>query len=403
MANKLCCDSLERVQNGDLTNDNPADLLTTVCDDEAEELERNFNDENNHRTLDRRFLLEDNTDAEKIAERFKQTYGRGDATRSMYRGDVEHIPQSMLIPSVNDPKLWLVRCKPGKEKDLVHQMMTKYEELEYSQNPLRILSVFARESLPGYFYIEAEKQAHVSEAIQGVINMYGSKLTLVPIHEMVDCLNIKTKDIGLKHGQWVRMKRGKYDGDLAQICEVPEGGDTVIVKLIPRLDLAKGPKDLRTDVNGKRKKASEARHPQKMFQPNDFSPHEVTKTPNGYSYAGEMFDRQGYLEKQVKVSSLKLESVNPTLDEITRFTGGSIGERSDDLALLASANQATADDFQIGESITIMSGELANMPGVIESIEGGIVSIRADAGMGLQRAVRYPLKDIQKRFELGNH
>jgi hypothetical protein len=48
-------------------------------------------------------------DAEQIAERLEQRYGRQDYRG--FRGDLEHVPQSLLIPSVNDPKLWLVRCK----------------------------------------------------------------------------------------------------------------------------------------------------------------------------------------------------------------------------------------------------------------------------------------------------
>jgi hypothetical protein len=48
-------------------------------------------------------------DAEQIAERIKERYkgyARGD-----YKGDTDHVPQSVLIPSINDPKLWLVSCK----------------------------------------------------------------------------------------------------------------------------------------------------------------------------------------------------------------------------------------------------------------------------------------------------
>jgi transcription elongation factor SPT5 len=48
-------------------------------------------------------------------------------------------------------------------------------------------------------------------------NIYGSKLHLVPVGEMVDCLRVKAKVSDLKVNMWVRVKRGKYGGDLGQV------------------------------------------------------------------------------------------------------------------------------------------------------------------------------------------
>ncbi|KAJ8331441.1 transcription elongation factor spt5 [Batrachochytrium dendrobatidis] len=370
-------------------------------DQEAEEVERTFHDESRHRAFDRRVQQEEDTNAEAIAERFKQRYGRSEMSRGAYRGDLDHVPQSVLIPSVNDPKLWLIRCKPGKEKIIVMQMMRKFDDLELtSKTPLEILSVFSRDSLQGYVYIEAMKQAHVMAAIQGVNNIYVSKLQLVPVNEMVDCLSIKGKTLDLKTNAWVRVKRGRYDGDLAQVLEVAESGDTALVKLIPRLEPARGTLG---QVQSRRKKGTDVRQPQKLFQPSDFNKREINAGNGGYTYQGDFFDKDGYLEKTMKVTSLLTEMVNPTLDEITKFSGGSINEQNNDLALLASANQATTDDFQIGEGITVISGELKNVPGVIQSIEGGIVTVIPDKSFGLSGPLRYPARDIAKRFEEGNH
>lgn len=68
------------------------------------------NEDNRHRALDTRKQREEELDAEEIAARMKERYGRSDV-RGTFRGDSEHVPQSVLIPSVNDPKLWLVGCK----------------------------------------------------------------------------------------------------------------------------------------------------------------------------------------------------------------------------------------------------------------------------------------------------
>jgi transcription elongation factor SPT5 len=157
-----------------------------------------------------------------------------------------------------------VLTQPGKEKDIVFNIIRKQFDMEIRKTPLQILSCFFRESIPGYIYVEAYQQAHVMTAVQGMSNVYASKLRLVPVNEMVDCLTIKVKSSDLKVGAWVRMKRGKYAGDLGQVLELSEIGDTATIKLIPRLDLSKDASTV------KRKKGSvDIRQPQKLFNPND--------------------------------------------------------------------------------------------------------------------------------------
>ncbi|KAI8926705.1 early transcription elongation factor of RNA pol II, NGN section-domain-containing protein [Entophlyctis helioformis] len=236
--------------------------------EEAQVAETAFRDESRHRALDRSLQRSEEMNAEDIAERFKQRYGRSELARGGYRGDFDHVPQSVLIPSVNDPKLWLVRCKPGKERDIVTQLMRKF--LDPAVAPLSIMSVFCRDSLQGYIYIEADKQAHVMAAIENVQNVYASKLALVPVNEMVDCLTIKAKDVEVKPHSWVRIKRGKYDGDLAQVLEVTESGEMATVKLIPRLEASKDSRTVAAPTMPGKRKKPEVRHPQRLFQPSDY-------------------------------------------------------------------------------------------------------------------------------------
>lgn len=100
--------------------------------------------------------------------------------------------------------------------------MRKSFDTELSDNPVQVLSAFARESVVGYIYIEAEKQAHVLQAIDKLKSVYGNTLKLVPVNEMVDCVTIKKKDVEVKPGNWVRVKKGrKYNGDLAQVFKSP--------------------------------------------------------------------------------------------------------------------------------------------------------------------------------------
>jgi transcription elongation factor SPT5 len=94
-------------------------------DDEDEEGEEGFEEieefddverpgRNRHRDLDSRKQKEEEVDAEEIAARLKERYGRTDFSRGAFRGDVEHVPQNVLIPSLEDPKLWLLSCRVYK-------------------------------------------------------------------------------------------------------------------------------------------------------------------------------------------------------------------------------------------------------------------------------------------------
>lgn len=88
--------------------------------------------------------------------------------------------------------------------------------------PLQIKSVVAPEHVKGYIYVEAYKQTHVKQAIEGVGNLrlgYWNQ-QMVPIKEMTDVLKVVKEVANLKPKSWVRLKRGIYKDDIAQV-----GGD----------------------------------------------------------------------------------------------------------------------------------------------------------------------------------
>ncbi|KAJ3224135.1 transcription elongation factor spt5 [Clydaea vesicula] len=368
-------------------------------------LEKSYLSEDRHRKLDRKRREEEEVNLDQLAQDLKERYGGRSGYNREYQGDLEHVPQRLLIPSVNDPKLWLVKCKIGKEKDTVFNIMRKYFDLLNTDRRIEIYSCFARESLPGYVYIEAEKQIHVNDAIQNCNTLYATqKLQLVPVNEMVDCLTVKKRDVELKVGGWVRIKKGKkYSGDLAQIYDLAgDTGETAILKIIPRIDYTKGTQqNEREDPNLKRKKV--ARPAAKLFSP-DFvlQKSALGRTQIGYTFQGEQFNKSGYMLKELKTSVFTTENVNPSLEEITNFSGNAIGESKNNLAFLAEANIHSVEDFEVGENVEVVSGELANLPGVVLSVENGIVTVKS-SNIGLDKALQFPAKQLRKRFSEGEH
>ncbi|ORX44147.1 transcription elongation factor Spt5 [Piromyces finnis] len=355
----------------------------------AASIEKSYLDERSHRQLDRSRQYQDEMDAEELAEQFKQRY----ASQSHgFRGNVDHVPQNLLMPD------------PGKERDIVFNMMRKYFDMEYSEHPVQILSIFTRDNLKGYLYIESESKAFVQKAIEQTNNVYMSRMTLVPIQEMTDVLTIRSKEAEIKPGSWARVKRGKYQGDLCQIIEITESTDAVRVKIIPRLELKK--KGL---LDNKKRKKEEGRPPQKLFNPNDVdkSDHNLSKSKGYWIYGSDMFNKDGYLEKEMKIISLDTNNINPTLDEITKFTGGAIGENQTDLAELSITSGtavASTEDFFVGEHVEVTEGELINLHGIVKSVDNDIVSIIPADSEELDTGVlTFAANQLRKRFLEGDH
>lgn len=378
-------------------------------------------DDRRHRELDRRREVEASLDAERQAKELKQRYGRNRAAPT----DSVVIPKRLLLPSVEDPSIWGVKCKPGKEREIVFNLIKRVEERANTRAPLTITSAFEKgKTLAGYVYIEARKQSDVLAALDGLTNVYPrTKMVLVPIKEMPDLLRTtKSKEIEL--GSYVRIKRGKYQGDLAQVTEVVPNGLEVGLRIVPRLDYG-----LNEDVNaptvdssanggaGKRKRGGAAantianRPPQKLFSEQDAKKkHSKYLIPSGtgkntWTYLNDTY-RNGFLEKDFKLQHIITEDVTPTLEEVTKFASGADdGTENLDLNALASTLKAsTANAAYIpGDIVEVYDGEQQGVCGKVLSIHGDIVTINATDGDLKGQTIEVPVKGLRKRFREGDH
>ncbi|KAI0088854.1 hypothetical protein BDY19DRAFT_1041717 [Irpex rosettiformis] len=351
-------------------------------------------------------------DLAKIAADFSERYRR---TAVRYTGDMNEIPQRLLMPSVHDANLWQVRVKPGKERDLVFSLMRKAIDLEFSNRPLNILSAFQRDSLPGMIYVEARSAKQVSDACNGLVGIYPSRgIVLVPIEEMASLLQIKKQDLTVTPGSWVRIRRGKYQGDLAQVMDITENGEEVGLKFIPRIDL--NPKD-DASIDGKKRKKITAgsssfsmRPPQRFFNYEEvvkvYGRKSVAKRNLVYVFQNDTY-KDGFIEKDFKLPALQLDDVNPTLDEITRFTRGQDGadnETAIDLSIIAEASRKAAIAvLQPGDHVEVFEGEQSGVHGTVHSIEQDVVTIQPVGVEFDGQRVQIPARSVRKRFKPGDH
>lgn len=62
-----------------------------------------------HMDLDRRRREMEGMDDEQVAAFYAEKYGARNRPQTFK--DNEEVPQQLLLPSVNDPNLWMVKCK----------------------------------------------------------------------------------------------------------------------------------------------------------------------------------------------------------------------------------------------------------------------------------------------------
>lgn len=142
----------------------------------------------------------------------------------------------------------MVKCRIGEEKATCLLLMRKFLVFQNTNEPLQIKSVIAPEGVKGYIYIESYKQTHVKAAIENVGNLRMGvwKQQMVPIKEMTDVLRVVKEQTGLKSKQWVRLKRGLYKDDIAQVDYFDMAQNQVHLKLLPRIDYTRLRGALRT-------------------------------------------------------------------------------------------------------------------------------------------------------------
>ncbi|KEY65701.1 hypothetical protein S7711_07528 [Stachybotrys chartarum IBT 7711] len=392
------------------------DFIDNAHPDDVAEAGR-MDDDRRHRELDRRRDLESSLDAEKQAAILRQRYGNRRPNKGF--GGSAVLPKRLLLPSVNDPGIWAVRCKEGKEREVVFSILKRIEERMGTKDEVGIISAFERGGpnsvMKGLIYIEANRQTDILVGLDGLLNVYPrTKLLLIEPNQRKELLRV-TKTPTLEPGAWVRLRRpAKHSGDLAQVIDVTENGLEARVRFIPRLDYGMRDDSLQSlTADGKRKRAiglAGPRPPQRLFsevearkrQPRHLAGNPTTNT---WSYMNDDFEN-GFQVKDVKIQQLVVTDVNPSLEEVTRFASGAEdGTENLDLKALAASlkENNTLVTYVPGDVVEVYSGEQAGVVGKATNVQGDIVTMKVIEGDLRGQTIEVPTKGLRKRFRIGDH
>lgn len=246
--------------------------------------------------------------------------------------------QVSLLPNVSCPKLWLVRVKPGKERQVLFKIISERHD--------NIFSVVIKDGLPGYVYLESFYKQSVLNAID-TCKFVSKRVNVVPLDEMVEVLTYRKNEIVLF--SYVRVKKGRYKDDIGMI--VGKISDEMVrVKLVPRIDGVR-----------------------KLFVPEDYE--NVIKINNGFMFSKEFYNEKGFLERNVRVSDLRLGE-NPSVSELKDFKD---------------------KEYEIGESVMVKKGELRTLKGTIKTKRENELVIQTDS-----RTYTVSERDVQKNVGLGD-
>ncbi|XP_011410252.2 PREDICTED: transcription elongation factor SPT5-like [Amphimedon queenslandica] len=346
-------------------------------------------------------LTEENED--EVEAYLKQKYASApSASVEEMEEQPREIIQQSLLPGVKDPNLWTVKCRIGTEKETVMTLMRKFITLQTTDTPLLIKSATAVEGLHGYIYVESYKQQHVKQAIEDIGNLAMGKWNqmMVPVNEMTDVLRV-VKDSAsrnLRQGSWVRIKRGIYRDDIAQVDYVDTSRNKVVLKMLPRVDYTskkgalKGTDD---DANRKRRKS---RPPAKLFDP------EAIRELGGLiSYDGDflVFEgnhfRNGFMYKQFGMNAIIFEGVKPTLGELEKFEA-----TPEEVEVEVSGSAIGAAGLEPGDLVEVCEGDLMHLQGSVISIDGNNVTV-LPKHEDLRDPLEFNISELRKFFQVGDH
>lgn len=359
-------------------------------------------------------LTSSNQKEEEIEKLLRKKYADSEHHARSHFGDggeemSDEITQQTLLPGIKDPNLWMVKCRIGEENATVLLLMRKFLTYANTDEPLQIKSVVAPKGVKGYIYIEAFKQTHVKSTINNVGNLRMGiwKQEMVPIKEMTDVLKVVNEQTGLRKKQWVRLKRGLYKDDIAQVDFVDLAQNQVHLKLLPRIDYSRMRGALKTKLTEaeelKRKK--KRRPPAKPFDQEAIRAigGEINTDGDFLVFEGNRYSRKGFLYKNFTMSAILAEGVKPTLSELEKFE-----EQPEEVNLELSVSSKDSEmlqgihSFSMGDNVEVCSGDLENLQATIIAIDCGMITVMPKHE-DLKDPLIFKANELRKYFKTGDH
>jgi transcription elongation factor SPT5 len=357
-----------------------------------------------------------NLEGEELENAMKQKEDAFNSDIEIEEGNTE-LASAGLLPTPRDPHIFAVKCKQGLERDAVLEVTKKYFDSMGTAQEFQMFSATCVDKTQGYIYIEARSNAHVYRAIQGIPLLDGRYVKIIHPNDRIQIFESdQTKKNELQPFQYVRLKRGLYEGDLAQVIEIYDNRNKVMVRMVPRL--APEDKEENNQSDDEEEKGSEAkkdkkkfqenarkriRPPQRLFLTTEYQNYEkkrdIDSRRSFYVYKKQNF-ADGLLYKKVTVKTLLTENVNPTIEEIQMFAQA-LGEKDDKLYDQLADFSKKTHKFHKGDKVRVIKGELTNLEGIVTKATDKEVTVIPTIE-DLKDPIEFLPTDLVKSFRIGD-
>ena len=355
-------------------------------------------------------------DAEHLARRYE------DSEEIDFDGDYGEDPENAkftMLPSLKDPKLFRVRCRMGCEKEAAICLMNKFLMERGREKEINIFSASALDKFTGCIFVEAHRDFHVKEAIKGfkILNM--NSVEIIPVKEITQIFTPDpTKNINLGLDQFVRVKRGLYDGDLAIVVDFDDGLKKIKIKIVPRLLSGNAIDDDLDDKENRRSyqekmkelRSKNMRPTQRFFSPEEFNDAKkldgANRHTNAWAYKGKRYEH-GLLVHPFPIGNLLTENVVPTFEEIQMFQKAEPKKEKkerlmDEAKRTIEESKKFLKNLEKGDKIKILGGDLKGLTATVMEVgETGIKVLPLVAA--LTEPIDYMPNEVVKIFEVGDH
>ena len=278
--------------------------------------------------------------------------------------------------------------------------------LQGTRNEINIFSASALDKFPGHIFVEAHRDFHVKDAIKGLKNLNINTVKIIPVKEVTQIFQPDpTKQPSLEVGQFVRLKKGLYAGDLAMVVGSDESYRRIKIKMVPRL-YSGSYNDEVTEQEGEGEKM---RPPKRFFNYDEFpSAKPAGRDPHiqVYSYDGNRFEN-GLLIKTMWLKNLETKNVIPTLEETETFrraenTKEGREEVMDRAKRAIEESKKHVKHLEKGDKVQIVQGDLKGLTGLVTEVNEDHVKVLPDVDL-MNEPVQYMPNELTKVFEIGDH
>jgi len=377
-------------------------------------------------------------DLQRRAQTTRYIGGEDDIVQGRGEGAAANMLAQTDLPSLRDPRLFMIRCKDGREQEVVVALCNKFIASAAEGKRLAISCAFTTSK--GVIFVESHREAFVRAAVLGIPDLYAGRpgsIKMMDLQDMPSAVTVKAKTARLEKGGWVRMLRGDYKGDLAKVEDVLSGG-RVVVRAVPRINFQR----LGMTAEQRRSlKSRGARPAQRLYNREDViqagraagvDPRIETRNFRfglrcDYFLGG--FYHEGFLLRECPVGHVTTEGAEPAMEELRLFRPRP-DAADDDEGEAREAHEARHEEWKRsltrslgsgkksaaaggdatvvhGDAVVIVSGDLQGITGRVKSINeaDGTAMVEMDREMaeelGAEDDLNVPVADLAKTFDVG--